>query len=147
MESTLMKKIGYNVNVKTLADGSWTMNKSYNDIDGFISDNAKFNDNLYMLKKIDKDVIENLHISNDKKLILRAIYLQDIPPMKSKFCHTHWCEFIFQRMLLKLQNEVKNYDVHNSVSVQMWCDIRMSNLITRFNQLRTRWFYYKDINF
>ena len=33
MESTLMKKIGYNVNVKTLADGSWTMNKSYNDID------------------------------------------------------------------------------------------------------------------
>lgn len=83
----------------------------------------------------------------DEDMVLRAIYNSNIPPLRaSKLDYPHIAEFYIHRHLLQLQDEFLRVDTSYQY-VWEWSRIRMKNILSTINQIRLRYWYFKQLNF
>ena len=122
------------------------MKQHYDNLDNFISIKEKCgHGNLRYARYEIVDINFRLNnvLSEDDKLVLRATYIQDIPPLKSKLDYKNILDFRVHIMLINLQNELKNRDLKYDILVYEWIKIRRINILNRMNQIRVN-FNYKE---
>ena len=84
--------------------------------------------------------------NNDSNLILRAVYRNNIKPLKpSKLDYENIAEFKIHKLLLEIQDEFIPYNM-NYRPVAEWFAKRFKNTQYKINQIRERYWYFKKLD-
>ena len=122
------------------------MKQHYDDICDYIKHYSQFIKNRYYKYEL-VNVNWRLRdaLSDDDRLVIRAAYIHDIPPLKSKLDYKNILDFRVHIILLKLQNELLDIDADciHDVIIYNWIKKRRINILNKMNQIRVK-FDYKE---